>query len=180
MRSGANTQSPSLASRDWCHGLTLMSFAQIEELKAAIERDLPDLTLQVEGSTLIVEAKDLLRVCRFLKDAPAYEMDDLSNLTAIDYPAAGGAGPPGHIDVVYHLYSMRQKHGPIALRVKLPRDNPVVGSVTPLWRGAEFQEREAYDLFGVIFEGHPDLRRILMWEGFKGHPMRKDYVVEEQ
>jgi hypothetical protein len=57
---------------------------------------------------------------------------------------------------------------------------PVVASVTPIWRGAEFQEREVYDLFGVRFEGHPDLRRILMWDGFEGHPMRKDYVVEDQ
>ncbi len=145
----------------------------LEELKAALERGLPGLSLQVEGSTLIVEAKDLLRVCRCLKDSPQYDMDYLSNLTAIDYP-------PESIETVYHLYSMKQKHGPIALRVKLPRTNPVVASVTPLWRGTEFQEREAFDLYGVIFEGHPDLRRILMWEGFKGHPMRKDYVVEDQ
>lgn len=145
----------------------------IEELKAALERSLPGVALQLEGATLIVEAKDLLRVCRLLKDTPAYDMDDVSNLTAIDYP-------PGRLETVYHLYSMRQKHGPLAVRVKLPRENPVVPSVTPVWRGAEFQEREAYDLFGVIFEGHPDLRRILMWEGFKGHPMRKDYVVENQ
>ena len=75
---------------------------------------------------------------------------------------------------------MAQKHGPLALKVRLPRANPTVASVTPIWRGAEYQEREAYDLFGVIFENHPDLRRILMREGFAGHPMRKDYVVEDQ
>ena len=84
------------------------------------------------------------------------------------------------MDVVYHLYSMEQKHGPMTLLVKLPRQQPVVASVTPIWRGAEFQEREVYDLYGVTFEGHPDLRRILMWEGFEGHPMRKDYVPEDQ
>ncbi len=145
----------------------------VDAFKATIERSLPGVTLQLEGLTLVVEVKDLLRVCRFLKDSPAYDMDYLSNLTAIDYP-------PDAVETVYHLYSMKQKHGPLAVRVKLPRANPVVPSVTPMWRGAEFQEREAYDLFGVIFEGHPDLRRILMWEGFKGHPMRKDYVVEDQ
>ena len=75
---------------------------------------------------------------------------------------------------------MERKHGPIALQVSLPRQQPVVASVTPIWRGAEFQEREVYDLYGVTFEGHPDLRRILMWEGFEGHPMRKDYVPEDQ
>lgn len=145
----------------------------VAELKSTVESGLPGVTLQLEGNTLIVEAKDVLRVCRFLKEAPAHDMDYLANLTAIDYP-------PETIAVVYHLHSMSQKHGPVALRVKLPRANPVVASVTPIWRGAEFQEREAYDLFGVVFEGHPDLRRILMWEGFQGHPMRKDYVPEDQ
>ena len=153
-------------------GLHLMRPA-LEGLKSAVEGGLPGVTLQLEGSVLMVEAKDVPRVCRFLKDTPAYEMDYLANLTAIDYP-------PDTLEVVYHLCSMRQKHGPVALRVKLPRANPVIASVTPIWRGAEFQEREVYDLFGVIFEGHPDLRRILMWEGFKGHPMRKDYVPEDQ
>ena len=145
----------------------------VAELKTAAEGALPGATLQQEGTTLVVEAKDVPRVCRFLKDTPAYDMDYLANLTAIDYP-------PETIEVVYHLYSMSRKHGPVALRVKLPRANPVVASVTPVWRGAEFQEREVYDLFGVVFEGHPDLRRILMWEEFVGHPMRKDYVVEDQ
>ena len=92
-------------------------------------------------------------------------------------PAAGGSG---RIEVIYHLYSMAHKHGPIALKVKLPRQHPAVASVTPIWRGAEFQEREVYDLFGVTFTGHPDLRRILMWDGFEGYPMRKDYVPEDQ
>ena len=84
------------------------------------------------------------------------------------------------MEVVYHLYSMAKKHGPVTLKVRLPRATPRVSSVTPIWRGTEFQEREAYDLYGVVFEGHPDLRRILMWDGFEGHPMRKDYVVEDQ
>ena len=118
-------------------------------------------------------AKDLAVVCRRLKDEERLSFDYLSNLTAVDYP-------PERIEVVYHLYSMAKKHGPVALKVKVPRAKPIVASVTPIWRGAEFQEREAYDLYGVIFEGHPDLRRILMWDGFEGHPMRKDYVVEDQ
>jgi NADH:ubiquinone oxidoreductase subunit C len=66
------------------------------------------------------------------------------------------------------------------VKARLNRANPHAASVTPIWRGAEFQEREAYDLYGVVFDGHPDLRRILMWDGFEGHPMRKDYVVEDQ
>ena len=118
-------------------------------------------------------AKDLVAVCRCLKETERFDLDYLADLTVVDYP-------PERMDVVYHLYSMAKKHGPVVLKVTLPRANPVVTSITPIWRGAEFQEREAYDLFGVRFEGHPDLRRILMWDGFEGHPMRKDYVVEDQ
>jgi len=145
----------------------------LEELKAALQELLPGVSLTMEGGSFLVEAKDVTAVCRCLKETERFGMDYVANLTAVDYP-------PERIEVVYHLCSMHHKHGPIALKVKLPRATPVVASVTPIWRGAEFQEREVYDLFGVTFEGHPDLRRILMWEGFEGHPMRKDYVVEDQ
>lgn len=145
-----------------------------EELKAAIERRLPGIRVQLEGTSLLVQPQELVRVCRFLVSAPDWCMDYLSDLTAVDDPKEN------RMDVVYHFYSMSKKHGPITLKVRLDRANPVVASVTPIWRGAEFQEREVYDLFGVRFDGHPDLRRILMWEGFNGHPMRKDYVVEDQ
>ena len=146
----------------------------IDEFKTTLEQMLPGVPLTVEGATLCVEPKDLVAVCRTLKDSERFCLDYLANLTVVDYPQEQ------RMDVVYHLYSMAQKHGPLALKVKLPRANPTIASVTPLWRGAEFQEREAYDLYGVIFEGHPDLRRILLWEGFEGHPMRKDYVPEDQ
>ncbi len=161
-----------------------MMLLPVEELKAAIEQALPGVSLTPEGPILSVQPKDLVAVCRYLKDTERFRMDYLSNVTAVDYPpdpaplpAGGGAG---RIDMVYYLYSMAQKHGPIALKVQLPRQQPVIASVTPIWRGAEFQEREVYDLYGVVFEGHPDLRRILMWDGFEGHPMRKDYVPEDQ
>jgi len=144
-----------------------------EELKGALEQLLPGISLALEGAVLFVEPKDLAAVCRCLKEHERFSLDYLANLTAVDRP-------PDTMEVIYHLYSMARKHGPVALKVKLPRANPVVASVTPIWRGAEFQEREAYDLFGVRFENHPDLRRILLWEEFQGHPMRKDYVVEDQ
>lgn len=144
-----------------------------EELKATLEQLLPGVAITLEGGILFVQPKDLTAVCRCLKEHERFQLDYLANLTAVDYP-------PDRLDVVYHLYSMAQKHGPVILKVTLPRNNPRVASVTPIWRGAEFQEREAYDLYGVIFEGHPDLRRILLWEGFEGHPMRKDYAVEDQ
>ena len=85
---------------------------------------------------------------------------------------------PGYLETVYHLYSMAKKHGPVVLRMRTGnRTNQVeLPSFTPIWRSAEFQEREVFDLFGIVFTGHPDLRRILMWDGFKDHPMRRDYV----
>jgi NADH-quinone oxidoreductase subunit C len=85
---------------------------------------------------------------------------------------------PGCLEVVYHLVSMAKKHGPIVLRMRTVNrtDQVELPSVTPIWRSAEFQEREIFDLYGVVFTGHPDLRRLLMWKGFKDHPMRRDYV----
>ena len=151
-----------------------------EELKSAIERGVPGSRVTMDGARLVLAPTDVVKVCRYLRDHADYALDYLSNLTVADYPPDPAGGGAGRLQVVYHLYSMAQKHGPVELRVDLPRANPVVASVTSLWRGAEFQEREAFDLFGVRFEGHPDLRRILLWEGFEGYPLRKDYVVEDQ
>ena len=145
----------------------------LDQLKAAIEHALPGATLTVDGTVLLVQPNDLVRVCRLLKDSPDYQLDYVSNLTAVDYP-------PERMDMIYHLCSMAKKHGPVTLKVTLPRSDPRAPSLVGVYRGAEFQEREVYDLFGVRFDGHPDLRRILMWDGFAGHPMRKDYVPENQ
>jgi NADH-quinone oxidoreductase subunit C len=85
---------------------------------------------------------------------------------------------PGYLEAVFHLYSMAKKHGPVVIRMRTANrtDQVEMPSMTPIWRAAEFQEREIFDLYGVVFKGHPDLRRILMWDGFKDHPMRRDYV----
>jgi NADH-quinone oxidoreductase subunit C len=85
---------------------------------------------------------------------------------------------PGYLEAVYHLFSVKKKHGPVVIRMRTKNrtDQVELPSLTPLWRGAEFQEREIFDLYGIVFSGHPDLRRILMWDGFKDYPMRKDYV----
>ena len=145
----------------------------LEHLKDALNRAVPGSNASVDGTALRIAPQSLREVSRWLAASPECGMDYVANLTAVDYP-------PDTIDMVYHFSSMANKHGPVTLKVKLNRANPVIASVTPIWRGAEFQEREVYDLYGVTFEGHPDLRRILMWEGFEGHPMRKDYVVEDQ
>ena len=107
-----------------------------------------------------------------LRDDPELRLDTCSNVTGIDWPKAG------HLEVVYHLYSTALGQGPVVLRLRTA-DRAVgtpVPSLTPVWRSCEFQEREVFDLFGIAFEGHPDLRRILMWDEFRDHPMRRDYV----
>ena len=151
-------------------------------------------------SSLLVDNAHVLAIARFLKDDPALRLDYASNVTGVDYldvviqekrkvkqviegvereiEQTTKLKKPGYLEVVYHLYSMELKHGPLILRLRTANrtDNARVPSLTPVWRGAEFQEREAYDLYGIVFEGHPDLRRILMWDEFKDFPMRKDYV----
>lgn len=145
-----------------------------EEIKNDLLKHVPGLELTVEGDSIIVPEEKLLEAARFLKENEKYRMDYLSCVTGVDYLAKD------YLESVNHLYSMEKKQGPIVLKVRVPRNNPRMPSLVPLYRGAEYQEREAYDLFGIIYEGHPDLRRILMWDEFEGHPMRKDYVEEDQ
>lgn len=116
-----------------------------------------------------VQPQAIVDMCRFLKDEPDLGFDCLTNESGIDYPAKN------EIEVVYHLFSYRLRHACV-LKVGLPRDNPAVASVSDVWRTANWQEREIFDLLGVMFEGHPDLRRILLPEDWVGHPLRKDFV----
>lgn len=150
--------------------------------------------------SLLVDKQHAVRVARFLRDDPQLRLDYLSNATGVDWMDStlkekikskkvvqgveteveeiAEKKKPGYLEAVYHLYSMAHKHGPFILRMRTEDRNDKVHlpSLTSIWRGAEFQEREIYDLYGIVFEGHPDLRRILLWDGFQDHPMRKDYV----
>jgi NADH-quinone oxidoreductase subunit C len=122
---------------------------------------------------LTVRADAIRDVCRYLKDDHALAFDALSNLSGVDYPTRDV------IQVVYHLYSYRHRHA-VTLKVDADRGAPVVQSVSGVWRTANWLEREAFDLLGVEFEGHPDLRRLLMPEDWPGHPLRKDFVEPEE
>jgi NADH-quinone oxidoreductase subunit C len=115
----------------------------------------------------------LPEVCSWMKSEPGLHFDCLSNLSGVDYPKRDV------IEVVYHLYSYRYFHL-FTLKVAAERDNPVLPTVSHVWRHADWQEREVFDLLGVVFEGHPDLRRILMPEDWPGHPLRKDFVEPEE
>jgi len=138
-------------------------------------------------------------VARFLRDDAALRLDYCSNVTGIDWPervikttvktkqivdgvekevaTVSEEFQPGCLETVYHLYSMALKHGPVVIRMRTAdrADQCHMPSLTPVWKSAEFQEREAFDLYGIRFDGHPDLRRILMWDEFTDFPMRKDY-----
>ena len=143
----------------------------LDEVKRHIEQHLPDVTLKPVRESLLVEnAADLTRVVEFLKDDESLRLNYLSSVTGVDYLS--------FLECVYHLYSMEKKECSLQLRVRVDRDDPHIPSLVPIFRGAESQEREAYDMYGIQFDGHPDLRRILMWDGFQGYPMRKDYVQE--
>ncbi len=144
----------------------------LEKVKSDILSGTGSVSLKTVRQSLLVEnPKDLTAVAKFLKESPDYQMDYLSSATAADYL--------DYLETVYHLYSMAKKHGPVVLRVRVKRDDPKCPSLVPLYRGAEFQERDNFDLFGIEYEGHPDLRRVMMWEGFDGFPMRKDYQQED-
>ncbi|HPY31593.1 MAG TPA: NADH-quinone oxidoreductase subunit C [Verrucomicrobiota bacterium] len=150
--------------------------------------------------SLWVDNSHAVAVAQFLREDPELRFDFCSNVTGVDWPETERTEKvkttrlvdgvetsveeirktkrPGFLEVVYHLYSVALKHGPLILRLRTENrsDQVQVPSLTPVWRGCEFQEREVFDLFGVVFTGHPDLRRILMWDEFTDHPMRKDYV----
>lgn len=146
----------------------------LEKVKTDLCAAIPGLTVESQPNALLIPKEQFLAAAKYLKENPAYQMDYLSSITAVDYL------DEGYFESVSHFYSMSQKQGPVVLKVRVPRANPTLPSLTSLYKGAEFQEREAYDLFGLIYEGHPDLRRIFMWDEFAGHPMRKDYIQENQ
>ena len=158
-------------------------------------------------ATLILRPESLVEVVRFLKEDPVLGMNFLMDLTAVDYATFGKQpataffassgvavgpsplipdedpwpGPPGpaRFTLVYHFYSMAHRHR-LRLVVPVSESAAEVDSLTPLWPGADWLEREVWDMFGIDFRGHPDLKRILMYEGFEGHPLRKDYPVKKR
>jgi NADH-quinone oxidoreductase subunit C len=129
--------------------------------------------------TAVVERAASLEVLRFCRDDPALRFDMLMDLTAVDWLRYPGRDEGARFEVVYHLYSVAENHR-VRIRVPVDEDTPVVASAVPLWAIANWFEREAWDMFGIRFEGHPDLRRLLMYEEFVGHPLRKDYVINRR
>jgi NADH-quinone oxidoreductase subunit C len=122
---------------------------------------------------LLVQAADIVEICKFLRNDAQLAFDCLMNLSAIDWPKRN------QIDVVYHLWSYSQRHAFI-LKVQLDRAKPEIATIEPVWKAADWLEREQYDLLGVTFLGHPDLRRIMLPDDWVGHPLRKDYKEQAE
>jgi NADH-quinone oxidoreductase subunit C len=174
--------------------------SQIEQAVAGAQVNIVPNPSVPAQSSLLLDPLHGAAVANFLRTAAGLRFDYASNVTGVDWPdrvekiktkvkkVVDGVEKeveettdkhiPGFLEAVYHLYSMELKHGPLVIRLRTANrtDQVHLPSLTPVWRGAEFQEREIFDLYGIIFDGHPDLRRLLMWEEFKDHPMRKDYV----
>jgi len=130
-------------------------------------------TLQFRGDDVVILAREGLRESfRLLKDDTQLRFDFLSDITAVDY----WKKKEPRFEVVYQLLSLQRRRR-LRVRVPVPENDPTVESLMPLWQGANFLEREVWDLFGITFVDHPDLRRILLYEEFQGHPLRKDYPV---
>jgi NADH-quinone oxidoreductase subunit C len=179
----------------------------LELIRAQIEASVHGCRLEIIANpspsaqhSLLIDPAHATAVAAYLRDAPGLRLDFCSNVTGIDWPVkevstkikvkkivdaaekevdeVQKTQTGGFLEVVYHLYSMELKHGPVVLRMRTEDRAACVHlpSLTPIWRSGELQEREIFDLYGVIFDGHPDLRRLLMWPEFTDHPMRRDYI----
>jgi NADH-quinone oxidoreductase subunit C len=177
----------------------------LEQIKTRIEAAVPGAKIDIvtNGSpsaqhSFKIDNQHAREVAKFLRDDPALRLDFCSNATGVDWldrvvkktvkvkQVVDGVEKdvdqtseetfPGYLEAIYHLFSIAHRHGPVIIRTQTDRIEPELPSLTPVWRSAELQEREIFDLYGIEFEGHPDLRRILMWDEFEDFPMRKDYT----
>jgi NADH-quinone oxidoreductase subunit C len=142
-------------------------------LRARFGERIGDLAGKGTDANASVPPEAIAEVAQHLKTDPALAFDCLSNVSGVDYPKRNV------IEIVYHFYSYVHRHW-FVLKVGAARDNPIVPTISHLWSHAEWQEREVFDLLGVTFTGHPDLRRLLMPEDWPGHPLRKDFVEPEE
>ena len=146
----------------------------IAGLQAAIPGSVAHVSYWVGDWTIVVPVALLLQVAQYLRDAPDAAFDYCSDVTATDWPPRAA----GRFDVIYCLYSTRHRH---RIRIKaIVGEHQPIASLTGVWPAANWLEREVYDMFGIRFEGHPGLKRILLPDGWKGHPLRKDYGIIQQ
>ncbi len=138
------------------------------EIAKQIATDFPEAVVETSDQAVMVEGEFFFEVAQYLKSRPELNFDYLNYIAAVDYY--------DYFELVYQLTSLQHNHSLVLKTRCYDRDKPTVPSVVSLWRGADFQEREIYDLMGISFTGHPNLKRIVLWQGFEGHPLRKDYL----
>lgn len=138
------------------------------EVAKQIEEHFPDATTGSDETTVFIRSEALLNVASFIKDS--FDLNYLNCITAVDYI--------DYFELIYQFTSITENHSLVLKTRCNERENPRVPSVVSLWQGADFQEREIYDLMGISFEGHPNMKRLFLWDGFKGHPLRKDFIIE--
>jgi NADH-quinone oxidoreductase subunit C len=147
------------------------------QIAEKIKGKFPDAVVSMDEyrgqASVVLKKEGILDVAQWLHDDPEMQMKLLRDVCGVDY--LGKKEP--RFEVVYHLYSIEHRHM-IRLKAQVSEDDASIQSVTPVWEGANFHERECYDMFGIKFEGHPDLRRVLLPEDWQGHPLRKDYPLE--
>ncbi|HPZ09628.1 MAG TPA: NADH-quinone oxidoreductase subunit C [Candidatus Eremiobacteraeota bacterium] len=142
----------------------------VNKLKEVFSEDIK-LNQESFDPIILVDSKNIINIMQELKENASLSFNYLMCLSGVDYP-------PEKIELVYHLFSIEQRHR-LCVKTELPRENSVINSVVSLWKAAEWHEREIFDLLGVKFEGHTDLRRILLPEDFTGHPLKKDFSHPE-
>lgn len=139
-----------------------------KEVAAKLEQQFLSSIVESDENSLLVKSESIFDIISFLKTTPEFDINYLSCITAVDYF--------DYFEVVYHLTSMEHNHNLVVKTRCYGRENLVVPSIVSLYEGANAQEREIYDLMGISFEGHPNMKRIFLWDGFQGHPLRKDYL----
>jgi NADH-quinone oxidoreductase subunit C len=138
-----------------------------KDMVARLADKFPGSIEEAGRDSLLVKSGSLLEVLAYLKNTPGFEFDYFNFVTAVDYYS--------YFELVYHLTSLKHNHSIFIKTRCYDRASPSVPSVVSLWQGADFQEREVFDLMGINFVGHPHLKRIFLWEGFQGYPLRKDF-----
>ena len=145
----------------------------LEKLKQTFPEKIKEISVQFGDESILIDRDSLLDIVQFLRNEP-HVYSILLDLTCVDYK-----GQEPRFEMVYHLYSLSNKQR-LRIKARLAEKDLWIDSLTSLWKNANWLEREIYDMFGVHFKGHPDLRRIFMYEGFEGYPLRKDYPLRKR
>jgi NADH-quinone oxidoreductase subunit C len=139
-----------------------------QEITEKITAQFPEAISETDSQAVVIKSEYLLKIAKYLKNSPEIDYNLLVDVTSVDYY--------DYFEVIYRMTSLKNNSS-LVLKVRcFNRDNPEVPSITEIWKGADFMEREIFDLMGIRFTGHPNMKRIFLWEGFKGYPLRKDYM----